>query len=250
MEWKLVLSTFSLIFLAELGDKTQLAAFAATAGARSPWSVFLGAASALVLSTLLAVLFGNTIQRFVPQQYLKLGAGILFLVFGALLLVAAARGKEVAAAPVPATAPGGALTRLVLSTATAFEESTAADYEHMAAAAQDQSLRELLTALAAEERGHLKALHDTIRTHGQVAWDSTTLRPVGAMNPPAAMINDTTRQVLGQAASHELATAGFYAELAKAAPLPAMKAAFAKLAEEERSHARRLSEAGQAGAAK
>jgi rubrerythrin len=240
MEWKLVLSTFSLIFLAELGDKTQLAAFAATASSRSPWSVFAGAASALVLSTLLAVLLGSTIQRFVPQQYLRLGAGILFVAFGVLLL-AGVRGRELVVAPAPA--PGGTLTSLVLATATDFEQAAVADYERMAAAAIDPSLRALLTALAAEERGHLKALRDTIRTHGQVAWDSAAVRPVEAMGPSVAMINDTTRQVLVHAAAHEQATARFYAELAKAAPLPGMKAAFARLADEERGHAKRLSDA-------
>ena len=234
MEWKLVLSTFSLIFLAELGDKTQLAAFAATAGARSPWSVFLGAASALVLSTLLAVLLGNTIQRVVPQQYLKLGAGILFVVFGALLIAASVRGREVVVAP--AAASGGALTRLVLSTATAFEETTSADYESMAAAAKDPALRDLLTALTAEERGHLKALHDTIRTHGQMAWDSAALRPVGAMNPSVATINDATRKALDQAAAHEQATAAFYTELAKACSNRAEKAFFQFLSHIEREH--------------
>lgn len=93
MDWKLLTSTFFLIFLAELGDKTQLAALAATAGCRSPMSVFAGAASALVLSTLLAVVFGSAISRFVPETVLKASAGVLFLVFGTILLYGAWRTR-------------------------------------------------------------------------------------------------------------------------------------------------------------
>ena len=82
MDWKLFVGTFALIFLAELGDKTQLAALASSAGSRSPWSVFAGASAALVLSTLLAVLIGATLQRLCPVHYLKGGAAILFFVLG------------------------------------------------------------------------------------------------------------------------------------------------------------------------
>jgi putative Ca2+/H+ antiporter (TMEM165/GDT1 family) len=105
MDFKLLASTFALIFLAELGDKTQLAAFAATAGSRSPWSIFVGASAALVLSTALAVLFGEAIQRLVPQHYLKLGAGILFVVFGGLLIASAIHTRSAATAPAAAGWP-------------------------------------------------------------------------------------------------------------------------------------------------
>jgi len=52
MDWKTILSTFGLIFLAELGDKTQLACIALTCRARSPLAVFLGAVGALAVVTL------------------------------------------------------------------------------------------------------------------------------------------------------------------------------------------------------
>ena len=64
MDIKLIMTTFGLVFLAELGDKTQLATFCLPADAAScRLSVFLGSAGALVLSSLIAVLFGDAISR-------------------------------------------------------------------------------------------------------------------------------------------------------------------------------------------
>ena len=84
--WKTFLTTFGLVFLAELGDKTQLATMLLVAQNKSPWGVFAGAAVALVLSSLLGVLFGSTIARLVPQNYIQSGAGVAFIIIGALLL--------------------------------------------------------------------------------------------------------------------------------------------------------------------
>jgi putative Ca2+/H+ antiporter (TMEM165/GDT1 family) len=78
--------TFGLIFLAELGDKTQLATLSLAVDKRARLPVFLGAALALVCTTLLAVLGGEAIARFVPEAYLRRLAGAAFLVLGALYL--------------------------------------------------------------------------------------------------------------------------------------------------------------------
>jgi putative Ca2+/H+ antiporter (TMEM165/GDT1 family) len=82
MDYKLILTTFGLVFLAELGDKTQLAAFCLSADCDSKLSVFIGSALALVLSSLLAVLCGGLVARLVPPQYIKIGAGVFFIVVG------------------------------------------------------------------------------------------------------------------------------------------------------------------------
>ncbi len=87
MDWKLLGSTFTVILLAELGDKTQLATFGMAAGAASRLSVFLGAAGALVAATALAVVFGDAVSRFVPEIWLRRGAGALFVVLGLLFLL-------------------------------------------------------------------------------------------------------------------------------------------------------------------
>ena len=78
MDFKILLTTFGLIFLAELGDKTQLATFCFSADCDSRISVFLGSAGALVLSSLIAVVFGAGISRVIPANYIRIGAGIFF----------------------------------------------------------------------------------------------------------------------------------------------------------------------------
>ncbi len=89
----LFLRTYAMIFLAELGDKTQLATLAAASGRPEGrlW-VFLGAALALVTTSLLAVLAGDLLSR-VPnaERICKIASGVVFLVIGALTLAEAFR---------------------------------------------------------------------------------------------------------------------------------------------------------------
>ncbi len=86
MDWKLLTSTFALIFLAELGDKTQLATFSLAAGQGSRWSVFAGAALALIATSAIAVVAGEAVSRMVPVHWLRRGAGALFVVLGLVFL--------------------------------------------------------------------------------------------------------------------------------------------------------------------
>ena len=82
MDWKIFLTTFGTIFLAELGDKTQLAAIMMTSRTKLPWSVFAGAALALCLVTLIGVLFGEGLIAVIPGNILKKGAALAFVVIG------------------------------------------------------------------------------------------------------------------------------------------------------------------------
>ena len=86
MDWRVLISTFGLLFLAELGDKTQLSVISMSAKSGKPWPVFLGAVGALAIVTLLGVLLGGAITRTIPPHYLRYGAGGLFLVLGLLIL--------------------------------------------------------------------------------------------------------------------------------------------------------------------
>lgn len=89
LDWKILGSTFLAVFLAEIGDKTQLATMGlATGGSR--WSVFLGAALALVATSAIAVLAGEAITRLVSPIWLHRAAGVMFLVMGVLFLVSRA----------------------------------------------------------------------------------------------------------------------------------------------------------------
>jgi len=89
MELKVLLTTFGMIFLAELGDKTQLATFAFAAESKSRLAVFIGSAGALVLTSLLAVVLGSGVGRLVPANYIKTGAGVLFVLLGLWMIFSA-----------------------------------------------------------------------------------------------------------------------------------------------------------------
>ena len=85
-------SAFLMIFLAELGDKTQISTFALVSESKSPLSVFLGAALALVLSSFIGVILGSLAGRFVPGRVMKFAAAVVFLGFGTWTLIQAIRG--------------------------------------------------------------------------------------------------------------------------------------------------------------
>jgi Ca2+/H+ antiporter, TMEM165/GDT1 family len=85
VDWKLFGTTFLAIFLAEMGDKTQLATLSA-ASAGSRWVVFLAAALALVSTTAIAVALGEGLTRIIPPVWIKRAAGVLFIVLGVLYL--------------------------------------------------------------------------------------------------------------------------------------------------------------------
>jgi putative Ca2+/H+ antiporter (TMEM165/GDT1 family) len=99
MHWKLFVSTFVAVFVAELGDKTQLATLSLATGGGSRWVVFAGSALALVATSALAVVAGEAIARVVSPVWLKRGAGVLFLVLGVVMLVTKAEAREAKPAP-------------------------------------------------------------------------------------------------------------------------------------------------------
>ena len=86
MDWKLAATTFVAVFLAELGDKTQLATLTFTATGGSRWSVFIGSACALVATSAMAVTLGAALGRVVSPAALKRVAGAAFLLIGMWVL--------------------------------------------------------------------------------------------------------------------------------------------------------------------
>jgi putative Ca2+/H+ antiporter (TMEM165/GDT1 family) len=82
MDWKVFLTTFGTIFLAELGDKTQLVAIMMTSKTKLPLSVFVGASLALCLVTLVGVLLGEGLIALIPQNILKKVAALAFVAIG------------------------------------------------------------------------------------------------------------------------------------------------------------------------
>ena len=75
------------LFLAELGDKTQLAVITMTASTQSKIAVFLGAATALVVVTLVGVLVGGILSEYVPTEWLQRIVAAAFIVIGVLMLL-------------------------------------------------------------------------------------------------------------------------------------------------------------------
>ena len=88
MDWKVVGTIFGVVFLAELGDKTQLATMLFAADKHvSKWMVFLGASLALIVASAIGVLAGSVISQFAAEKHLRLAAGIGFIMIGIWTLV-------------------------------------------------------------------------------------------------------------------------------------------------------------------
>jgi putative Ca2+/H+ antiporter (TMEM165/GDT1 family) len=86
MHRELFLTTLVTVFLAEIGDKTQLVAMAAALKSGQLWTVFAAASLALVVAMGLSVLLGGAVARVLPPAALRYGSGGLFLVAGAWIL--------------------------------------------------------------------------------------------------------------------------------------------------------------------
>ena len=93
-----LLTSFTLIFVAELGDKTQLAMIALAAQSGAIWSVFVGGTLALWAVSLLGILLGSTVMRKIPRLWVHRAAAILFFAFGLLALGQVLLGNAAAAA--------------------------------------------------------------------------------------------------------------------------------------------------------
>lgn len=87
MDFRVLLTTFGSIFLAELGDKTQLATFCFAAESPSKWSVFFGSAAALILTSALGCLLGSVVSQVIPPKYMNFGAGAIFAILGLWMML-------------------------------------------------------------------------------------------------------------------------------------------------------------------
>jgi len=85
--WSTLAATFLAVFVAELGDKTQLAALGLSSATRHPWAVFLGSAFALVASSALAVGLGRFLAARLDLRWLHYGGAALFLSIGLYMLI-------------------------------------------------------------------------------------------------------------------------------------------------------------------
>jgi len=87
MDWRVALTTFGVIFLAEMGDKTQLAAMTLSAQTQRPWAVLIGASLALACVSAIGVVVGAVLNQYLPLEWIKRAAAIAFIVIGVLILL-------------------------------------------------------------------------------------------------------------------------------------------------------------------
>lgn len=87
MDWKVALTTFGVIFLAEMGDKTQLAALTMASQTKKPVSVLIGASLALTCVSALGVIVGGALGHYVPLEWVKRAAAVAFILIGVLMLL-------------------------------------------------------------------------------------------------------------------------------------------------------------------
>jgi putative Ca2+/H+ antiporter (TMEM165/GDT1 family) len=87
MNWQIFWLSFSTIFLAEIADKTQIAVLSLVSKTKLPVQVFLGTMCAFLLATLIAVIFGEVILKFVPQNILRFATGSVFVIIGILIFL-------------------------------------------------------------------------------------------------------------------------------------------------------------------
>jgi len=89
-----ILTSFSMVTLMELGDKTQLAVITLTAKTGGSLLIFLGASLAFLVVTGIGVTVGAAVQKVVPMRYIKIGAAIVFIIFGVLFLLSTVAGFD------------------------------------------------------------------------------------------------------------------------------------------------------------
>ena len=87
MDWRVFLTTFGVIFLAEMGDKTQLAAMTMAAQTKRPWTVLVGSALALTAVSAIGVVVGGVVGDYVPLIWVKRVAALAFIAIGVLILL-------------------------------------------------------------------------------------------------------------------------------------------------------------------
>lgn len=87
MDWKIFLTIFASVFIAELGDKTQLATMLFASDKEvSKMTVFVAASLALVVASALGVIAGSVLSEYINEKYLHYIAGVGFVAIGLFTL--------------------------------------------------------------------------------------------------------------------------------------------------------------------
>jgi len=255
MNMRIVFASFALVFLAELGDKTQLTALAFTSSSRSPWSVFVGTSLALICATALAVVLGDLLARVVPENVLHMLSGVMFIIIGMLLLLSLARkAPNPASAPAAPTAveiaagqhlPRGLLPRLLLEQAVQLEKDSAVYFRELAQQTLQPQIQTILIQLADDEDEHARSLSMIIEPSPAELANVQVPRQPGLPGLPPLPSLDFAAGLpvaLRKALEAEESIAAFYLSLARIAKLDSVRRALQWLAAAELQHVRDLEE--------
>lgn len=86
MDWKIFCMTFGAVFLAELADKTQLVGIGMSAKTGKPLSVWLGSVSAYIVVTVITVMVGAALGKYIKPEFIRYLGASLFIIIGLLIL--------------------------------------------------------------------------------------------------------------------------------------------------------------------
>ncbi len=86
MDWKILLTTFSAVFFAELADKTQLVGIGMASKSGRPFSVWLGSVSAYIIITAISVIIGAALSKYLKPDIIRYTGATLFIAIGILML--------------------------------------------------------------------------------------------------------------------------------------------------------------------
>lgn len=255
MDWKTLLLSFSIVFLAELGDKTQLTALTLTTSrGGGTWAVFIGASVALVCTTAIAVLCGSFLTRFLPERYLHLGSAVLFIIIGVALLANMAwrNGQAGAGAAVKTGAAGAVqpessgvkpslLKALIIRQVTAYERDLVADIDRHLRGMAPGPGQDLLRQLAAAHRQHGKdiaAMADISADDGPGVDHAGEIH--GMLGKLHACSCSDDREPVQNIIRRQEAAAEFYVALAQIVDLHAVRDLLRRLAAHELRLAEKL----------
>ncbi|MDC7127258.1 MAG: TMEM165/GDT1 family protein [Spirochaetales bacterium] len=237
MDLKLIISTFFVIFLAELGDKTQFAAMAASAGCNKPVSILIGSVLALSLSSVIAVAAGSLIGNLIPARYIKIAAGVLFIVFG-LLYLKEAFGPEVSSKAVPKEdVCTTIIENPILRAAQGFEN---AEVEMLRSAREKitkPGCLEVLDSIIAQELGHINVLQSL--TADELHSSEEDLLKHKNLNSNCSC-GDAENELLAELYERECSMAEFYRIMSEKTKIASVRLSLMRLFEEEKEHAKRI----------
>ncbi|RJO63578.1 MAG: TMEM165/GDT1 family protein [Candidatus Omnitrophota bacterium] len=87
MDWKIALATFGAVFFAELADKTQLVGIIMAGESRRPFSVWCGSVAAYMIVTVVSVLLGAILGKYLKPEVVRYAGGVVFVLLGLLIIL-------------------------------------------------------------------------------------------------------------------------------------------------------------------